>query len=156
MVTLRDSRTTDEYAAVLETLDKGSFWSREWADRQYLGLVVTAMCHSVIDDEYVARRFAVLRVLEVFMEHRHDLLPATEFDHLDPRERVATLAIPHHEGECERWLNVLEYMQLMNWTRKGLYEDAARADELRHAIEEDFSREVLAEIDAGTQTWWVQ
>ena len=156
MVTLRNTRTVEEYAAVLETLDKGSFWSKEWAARQYLGLVITAMCHSVIDDEHGARRYAVLRVLEVFLEHRYDLLPATDQDRMDPRERIATLAIPNCEEQCKPWLDVLEYMQLLNWTRKGVYEDAQRAAELRHSIEEQFSREVLAEVDNGTESWWVR
>ena len=156
MVTLRDTRTMREYAAVLETLEKGSFWSREWAAKQYLGLVITAMCQSVTDDEHVARRYAVLRVLEVFLEHRHDLLPAAEQDRMDPRERVATLAIPNCEEQCKPWLDVLEYMQLMNWTRKGVYEDEARAIQLRQAIEEQFSREVLAEVDDGTESWWIK
>jgi hypothetical protein len=153
--TLKDTRTQHDYDSVLETLDKGAFWSRDWASRQYLGLVITAMCHSVVDDEHEARRFAVLRVLEVFLEHQHDLLPATDMDRLHPRNRIATLAIPNCEIECKPWLDVLEYMQLMNWTRKGVYEDSTRAEELRHAIEEEFSPAVLAEADADAQTWWV-
>ena len=47
-------------------------------------------------------------------------------------------------------------MQLMNWTRKGIYEDVARAEELRHLIEEQFSADVLAEVDAGTHAWWIR
>ena len=155
-VTLRDPQTTRAYASVLETLDKGSFWTKEWAARQYLGLVITAMCHSVVDDEHDARRYAVLRVLEVFLEHRHDLAPASIQDRQEPRRRVATLAIPNCEEQCKPWLDILEYMQLMNWTRKGVYEDAERAEELRHEIEEQFSREVLAEAEAGTDAWWIQ
>lgn len=156
MLTLKDSRTTREYACVLETLDRGSFWSREWAAHQYLGLVVTAMCYSVIDDEHEARRYAVMRVLEVFLEHRHNLLPVSEHDRRQPRQRIAGLAIPNCEEQCKPWLDVLEYMQLMNWTRKGVYEDATRAEELRHAIEEQFSHELLAEVDVGPESWWVQ
>ena len=156
MQTLKDDRTTGEYAAVLDTLDKGAFWPKEWAARQYLGLVITAMCHSVIDDEHQARRYAVLRVLEVFLEHRHDLLPTSERDRVQPRQRIATLAIPDCEEQCKPWLDILEYMQLMNWTRKGVYQDAARAAELRHAIEGQFSPEILAEIDIGPLSWWLR
>ena len=46
-------------------------------------------------------------------------------------------------------------MQLMNWTRKGTYEDTSREEELRLAIEDQFSPEILAEIDIGPLTWWV-
>ena len=155
MLTLKDNRTRQEYACVLEILDKGSFWSKEWAARQYLGLVITAMCHSVIDDEHEARRYAVMRVLEVFLEHRHDLLPVSERDRRQPRQRIAGFAIPNCEEQCKPWLDILEYMQLMNWTRKGVYQDAARAGELRHAIEEQFSRELLAEVDVGPESWWL-
>ncbi|MCK4513780.1 MAG: hypothetical protein KAU31_00910 [Spirochaetaceae bacterium] len=156
MLTLKDNRTRSEYASVLEALDKGSFWSKEWAERQYLGLVITAMCYSVIDDEHEARRYAMMRVLEVFLEHRHDLLPATDFDRLQPRSRIATLAIPNCEEQCKPWLDVLEYMQLMNWTRKGVCEDASRVEELRHAIEDQFSHQILAEIEIGPESWWIR
>ena len=156
VATLKDDRTMREYAGVLETLEKGSFWPTDWAAHQYLGLVITGMCLSVVDDEHAARRFAVLRVLEAFLEHRHDLLPAMGPDLDQPRRRVATLAIPNCEEQCKPWLDVLEYMQLMNWTRKGTYRDDARAEELRHAIAEQFSPAVLAEVDAGPMGWWIR
>ena len=163
--TLEGRNTRDQYAKVLDTLDKTAYWPREWAERQYIGLVVTAMCHSVIDDPHEARRYAVLRVLEVFLEHLHDLAPATDFDRSHPRNRIAPLAIPSCEEQCRPWLDVLEYMQLLNWTRKGVLDDATRVSELRQAIEEQFSSEILAEIHARAsladvngvpQAWWIQ
>lgn len=156
MTTLKDSRTVREYSSVLETLEKGSFWSREWAARQYLGVVITGMCLSVVDDEHDARRYAVARVLEVFLEHRHNLTPAVGSDLERPRHRVATIAIPNCEEQCEPWLDVLEYMQLENWSRKGIHSDVERANELRQKIGDKFSSEVLAEIDANTQGWWLR
>lgn len=154
--TLKDRTTKEQYAGVLGTLEKGAFWSRDWANRQYVGMVLTAMCHAVMNDEHEARRFAVLRVMEVFLEHRHDLLPATEFDRLRPRNRIATLAVPDHEAECKPWLDVLEYMQLRNWTREGVFEDRPRSDELRVAIADQFSTEVLVEIDESADDWWIR
>jgi hypothetical protein len=156
ILTLKDNTTHDQYGSVLDTLEKGSFWSRDWATRQYVGLVITAMCHSVVDDEHEARRYAVLRVMEVLLEHQHDLLPATDFDRSQPRNRIATLAIPNCEAECKPWLDILEYMQLMNWSREGVFEDASRAEELRNAIGDQFSPDILAEIEAGPLSWWVQ
>ena len=113
-VTLKDPRTAREYASVLETLDKATFWSKEWAARQYVGLVITAMCQSVVDDEHEARRYAMMRVLEVFVEHVHNLQPASIHDRLEPRRRVTALAVPNHEEQCKPWLDILEYMQLKN------------------------------------------
>ena len=156
MNTLRDTQNVREYTSVLETLDRGSFWSKEWASRQYLGLVITAMCRSVVDDEHEARRFAVMRVLEVFLEHLHNLQPAGGPDYMSPRQRVAALAIPNYEEQCKPWLDVLEYMQLQNWTRKGIHSDPERVAVLRTAVEEQFSPAILAEVDAGAQTWWVR
>ena len=154
--TLRDTDNRHQYSAVLDTLERGSFWPRDWAARQYVGMVITAMCHAVIDDEHEARRFAVLRVLETFLEHRHDLLPATGQDCMNPRNRVATLAIPDCEEQCGPWLDILEYMQLRNWSRKGLHQDEAREQELRNAIEVQFSREILVEVEEGAEGWWMR
>ena len=78
-------RTAREYASVLEILDKATFWPKEWAARQYLGLVITAMCQSVVDDEHEARRYAMMRVLGVFVEHVHNLQPASIHDRLELR-----------------------------------------------------------------------
>jgi hypothetical protein len=154
--TLRDVPNERRYDEVLDTLEKGSFWPRDWAARQYAGLIITAMCYAVVEDEHVARRYAVMRVLETFLEHRLDLAPTTPEDLMDPRSRVAHLAIPSYKEQCEPWLDILEYMQLRNWSRKGIHEDLDREGELRRAIETEFSHEVLEEVEASAAEWWIR
>lgn len=155
MLKMMDTETKREYLNVLETLDRGSFWPKEWAAEQELGLLITAMCFSVVNDKHDARRFAVLRVLELLLEDRHDLLPATVQDYAHPRNRIAPFAIPGYDEQCEPWLDVLEYQQLRNWRRKGVHEDPKREEQLRRSIEERFSGEFVAEIEEGVRTWWI-
>ena len=145
---------THRYREVLDILDRAGAWPREWAEHQYVGLVISAMCNTVVKDANEARRFAVLRVMETFMEHRHNLLPATSSDFIDPRSRVAKLALAEYEQECDPWIDILEYMQLQNWRRKGTAIDEARIASLRAQIADNFSPTLTDEIDKGTESWW--
>lgn len=144
-----------QYTAVLDVLDKAHLWDRQWAQRQHVGLVVTAMCYAVVEDENEARRFAVLRVLEVLLEHQADLLPATEADFVRPRSRVAALAVAERAHECAPWIDVLEYLQLRNWTRKGVYSDPNREGFLREQIEGSFGEKAFELIQANREAWWL-
>lgn len=155
---MRTSLNTPEVRSVLaETLDRlepMGMWDRTWAEHQYVGFVLTAMCLSVVDDLADARQYAVLRLLETLLEDRFNLLPATERDFHDPRRRVMKLVIHENREACEPWIDILEYLQLRNWRRKGVYEDTARIEELRGQIAERFSPELLIEIDKEGDEWW--
>lgn len=155
MKSLNVSPIVKEYGAVLDVLSAGSFWSRAWALRQYVGLVITAMCVSTVGDTTMARRYAVLRVMEIFLEHRCDFFPRTEGDRDAPRNRVALLSIPGLEAECEKWVDILEYMQIRNWIREGIPDETGRTDTLRSRIITHFSEDLMDEIDAQSKSWWL-
>jgi hypothetical protein len=108
-----------------------------------------------MENENEARRLAVLRVLEVLLEHKADLLPATEADYLRPRSRVAALAVAGCAHACEPWIDVLEYLQLRNWTRKGVYSDPDREDFLQEQIASSFGPETPELLKADRAAWWV-
>ena len=152
--TLLTKEFTDVHESVLATLDKAAAWPRSWAEHQYVGLVLSAMCAAVLNDPREARQYGVLRVMEAFMEHRHDLLPASLEDFQNPRSRVARLAIAEYKDACEPWIDILEYIQLRNWRRKTIYDDPARIADLREQISRSFSEELVAEIEEGTEDWW--
>jgi hypothetical protein len=154
MDSLLTQEQTQRYREVLDVLDRANAWPRPWAEHQYVGLVISAMCNAVVKDANEARRYAVLRVMETFMEHRHDLLPATHSDFIEPRSRVAKLALAEYERECEPWIDILEYMQLQNWQRKGTSVDRSRIACLREQISDNFSPALADEIDEGTESWW--
>ena len=153
--TLQTQVTVSEYNDALGILDRMGCWDRQWAARQYIGLVVTGMCMAVAKNEIEGRQFVILRLLDVLLEHQFNLLPATALDFLNPRDRVAKLSIPEHEEECEPWLDILEYMQLRNWERKGTYGNQSRLAYLREQIGEEFSEELLKEVETCSMEWWV-
>ena len=148
-----------EYEEVVQALNPVCLWTEDWARRQYVGLVLTAMCHTVVENAKQAKQYAVLRAMETFVEHRYNLFPAQADDWTLPRQRVDKLQIPGAETECAPWIDVLEYIQLLNWRRKGLVAQDAfqgRIDELGGGISREFSPELLDEIKDETEQWWAE
>ncbi len=152
-VSLRTPDVLAKYREVVDGLGSVGLWTKQWALAQYVGLVLTAMCYAVAKKAAQARQYAVLRVLETFVEHRFDLFPATESDMQLPRQRVEKLAVAGCEAECESWIDVLEYMQLRNWQRKGKEYPghAERIDLLRSRIAAAFSVQFANEVDDGPE-----
>jgi hypothetical protein len=114
------------------------------------------MCYAVGATAQDAQRYATLRVLETYIEHLFDLFPATPEDIRDPRGRVRKLAIPGNEGACEPWIDILEYIQLRNWRRKGIGASfhEPRMQDLRRHIAMSFSPELVQEVEESTHEWW--
>ena len=153
--TLKDETTTARMIRVLESLDEAGVAPFEWASSQYVARVITAMAHDTVDDELVARRYATLRLMDVLLEHRHNLLPAGPADFMDPRARVLPLAIGESVAQCEPWLDILEYMQLLNWKRKKIHSNPDRERDLKQKIVDNFSYDLVAEIHSDTEEWWI-
>jgi len=155
MTTFRTDEIEREYDAVLDVLDQGAFWKKRWAAELYIGRVLTAMSMDVSPTPTAARRNAVSRVMLVLLEHLHSLSPATDEDLQAPRDRVETLTIPCVGDKCERWIDLLELMQLRNWTKKGVFSDASRESELQKSVTEQFSPELLKEVQEVKGEFWV-
>jgi hypothetical protein len=155
MTTFRTDEIEREYDAVLDVLDQGAFWKKRWAAELYIGRVLTAMSMDVSPTPTAARRNAVSRVMLVLLEHLHNLSPATDEDLQAPRDRVETLTIPCVGDKCERWIDLLELMQLRNWTKKGLLSDASREAALEKSVSEQFSPELLREIQEVKGEFWL-
>jgi hypothetical protein len=155
MTSFKTDTIVSEYEAVLDSLDAGAFWARKWAARQYVGLVLTAMCIDLSPDVETARRCAVMRVMQVFLEQLHNLAPVSEDDIANPRRRVEMLAVPGQEAASERWIDVLELLQLRNWLRKKRIAETIRIEELRGRVTESFSAELLEEVEESTEEWWI-
>jgi len=155
MTTFRTDEIEREYDAVLDVLDQGAFWKKRWAAELYIGRVLTAMSMDVSPTPTAARRNAVSRVMLVLLEHLHSLSPATDEDLQAPRDRVETLTIPCVGDKCERWIDLLELMQLRNWTKKGVFSDASREAALEKSVSEQFSPELLKEIQEVKGEFWL-
>jgi hypothetical protein len=62
------------------------------------------MSRAVLDDEMKARRYTVLRLMDVMFEHKHDLLPSTAADAQHARARILPIAIGEQFIKSEPWL----------------------------------------------------